>query len=163
MPALKIAILPVTPFAQNCSILVAEATGRAAIVDPGGEVARIRAAIDEMKVKPEKIFLTHGHIDHAGGAAELAEALSIPVEGPHEADRFLLDRLAESGAKFGMAGGRPGAPRPRRKARRQGRVRRAPARRAAGARPHAGARRIRACILEARHRRRYAVCGLGGA
>jgi hydroxyacylglutathione hydrolase len=110
MPALKVAILPVTPFAQNCSILVAEATGRAAIVDPGGEVARIRAAIDELKVTPEKILLTHGHIDHAGGAAELAEALSIPTEGPHGADRFLLDRLAESGARFGMADARPVTP-----------------------------------------------------
>ena len=110
MPAIKVTILPVTPFAQNCSILVAVATGRAAIVDPGGEVARIRAAIDELKATPEKIFLTHGHIDHAGGAAKLAEALSIPVEGPYEADRFLLDRLAESGPKFGMADARPVTP-----------------------------------------------------
>ncbi len=110
MPAIKVAILPVTPFAQNCSILVAEATGRAAIVDPGGEAARIRGAIDGLKATPEKIFLTHGHIDHAGGAAELAEALSIPIEGPHEADRFLLDRLAESGARFGMPDARAVTP-----------------------------------------------------
>ena len=74
----------------------------AAIVDPGGDVARRRAAIDELKVTPQKILLTHGHIDHAGGAAELSEVLSIPIEGPHEADAFLLSALEAQGARFGM-------------------------------------------------------------
>ena len=72
MQPLKVTVVPVTPFAQNCSIVACTATNRAAIVDPGGDVARIRAAIDQLKVTPEKILLTHGHIDHAGGAAELA-------------------------------------------------------------------------------------------
>ena len=107
---LKVAIVPVTLFAQNCSILVEQASGRAAIVDPGGDLPNIRAAIDELKVTPEKIFLTHGHIDHAGGAAELAEALAIPVEGPAEADAFLLARLAESGRQFRMAEARAVTP-----------------------------------------------------
>ena len=75
MQPLKVTVVPVTPIQQNCSIVACTATNRAAIVDPGGDVARIRAAIDELKVTPEKILLTHGHIDHAGGAAELAEAL----------------------------------------------------------------------------------------
>jgi glyoxylase-like metal-dependent hydrolase (beta-lactamase superfamily II) len=107
---LKVAIVPVTLFAQNCSILVDDASGRAAIVDPGGDLPSIRGAIDELKVTPERIFLTHGHIDHAGGAAELAEALSIPVEGPGEADAFLLARLAESGRQFGMSDARAVTP-----------------------------------------------------
>ena len=81
MQPLKVTVIPVTPFAQNCSIVACTATNRAAIVDPGGDVARLRAAIDELKVTPEKILLTHGHIDHAGGAAELSEVLSIPIEG----------------------------------------------------------------------------------
>ena len=68
MQPLKVSVIPVTPFAQNCSIVACTATNRAAIVDPGGDVARLRAAIDELKVTPEKILLTHGHIDHAGGA-----------------------------------------------------------------------------------------------
>ena len=108
--ALKVAVLPITPMAQNCSILVDEASGRAAVVDPGGEVARIRAALSELGVTAEKILLTHGHIDHAGGAAELAEALAIPVEGPNQADEFLLKRLDKAGAQFGMPEARPVTP-----------------------------------------------------
>jgi glyoxylase-like metal-dependent hydrolase (beta-lactamase superfamily II) len=107
---LKVAIIPVTLFAQNCSILVDDASSHAAIVDPGGDLPSIRSAIDELKVTPEKIFLTHGHIDHAGGAAELAEALSIPIEGPGEADAFLLARLAESGRQLGMTQARAVTP-----------------------------------------------------
>jgi glyoxylase-like metal-dependent hydrolase (beta-lactamase superfamily II) len=72
----------------------------AAIVDPGGDVARIRAALKETGVKPVAIWLTHGHLDHAGGATELAEALSLPIIGPHEADRPLLDALPEQGLRF---------------------------------------------------------------
>ena len=104
MQPLKVTIVPVTPFAQNCSIVACTATNRAAIVDPGGDLPRIREAIEQLKVEPEKILLTHGHIDHAGVAAELADALSIPIEGPDEADAFLLDKLVEQGERFGMAG-----------------------------------------------------------
>jgi glyoxylase-like metal-dependent hydrolase (beta-lactamase superfamily II) len=102
MQPLKISVVPVTPFAQNCSIVACTATNRAAIVDPGGDVARIREAIEKLEVTPEKIWLTHGHIDHAGGAAELSEALSIPVEGPDERDAFLLDNLEAQAARFGI-------------------------------------------------------------
>jgi glyoxylase-like metal-dependent hydrolase (beta-lactamase superfamily II) len=102
MQPLKVTIVPVTPFAQNCSIVACTATNRAAIVDPGGDLPRIRAAIDQLKVEPEKILLTHGHIDHAGVAAELAEVLSLPIEGPDEGDAFLLDKLVEQGQRFGM-------------------------------------------------------------
>ena len=102
MQPLKVTVVPVTPFQQNCSIVACTATNRAAIVDPGGDVARIREAIDQLKVEPEKILLTHGHLDHAGGAAELAEALSLPIEGPDERDAFLLENLEAQGARFGI-------------------------------------------------------------
>ena len=102
MQPLKVTIVPVTPFEQNCSIVTCTATNRAAIVDPGGDVARIREAIDQLKVTPEKILLTHGHLDHAGGAAELAEALALPIEGPDERDEFLLSALQSQGARFGI-------------------------------------------------------------
>ncbi|HEX8374513.1 MAG TPA: MBL fold metallo-hydrolase [Geminicoccaceae bacterium] len=112
MPGLKAAIVPVTPFQQNCSILWDEATGVAAVVDPGGEVERILAAVDKLGVRPEKILLTHGHIDHTGGAAALKEALqeraggvAVPIEGPDERDRFLLQGLAEQARAYGLPGG----------------------------------------------------------
>lgn len=97
---LQIAVIPVTPFQQNCSILWCTKTMQAVIVDPGGDVALIRGALKEVGVTPVAIWLTHGHLDHAGGAAELAEALSIPVIGPHEADTFLLDELPTAGLRF---------------------------------------------------------------
>ncbi len=103
MQPLKVTVVPVTPFQQNCSIVACSATNRAAIVDPGGDVARIREAIEELKVTPEKILLTHGHLDHAGGAAELAEALSLPIEGPDQRDDFLLENLQAQGARFGVS------------------------------------------------------------
>lgn len=107
---LRAAIVPVTPFQQNCAILWCTKTGKAAIVDPGGDVERILEGLKQSGVEPEKILLTHGHIDHAGGAAELAERLSIPIVGPHREDKWLLDSLPESGAQYGMAGVRPCSP-----------------------------------------------------
>ena len=110
LPPLRLAIIPVTPFQQNCSVLWCQATRKAVVVDPGGDVARIKAVLDELAVRPEamisveKIWLTHGHLDHAGGAAELKELLGVPIEGPHQADRFLLDGLAKQGAAYGMPG-----------------------------------------------------------
>jgi hydroxyacylglutathione hydrolase len=102
MQALKVTVVPVTPFAQNCSVVACTATDLAAIVDPGGDLPRIMEAIAQLGVTPEKILLTHGHIDHAGAAADLADALSVPIEGPHEADAFLLAGLAEQGKRFGI-------------------------------------------------------------
>ena len=75
---------------------------RGAVIDPGGDVARIRQALERTDVVPERIVLTHGHIDHAGGAAELAEALSVEIVGPHSEDKWLLDSLAVSGAEYGI-------------------------------------------------------------
>jgi hydroxyacylglutathione hydrolase len=106
MQTLKVTVVPVTPFAQNCSIVACTATDLAAIVDPGGDLPRIMEAIAQLGVTPEKILLTHGHIDHAGAAADLADALSVPIEGPHEADAFLLAGLAEQGKRFGITDAR---------------------------------------------------------
>ena len=102
VPDVRAAIIPVTPFQQNCTLLWCEKTKKAAVVDPGGDLERIRDAIAQSGASVEKILLTHGHIDHAGGAAELRDELGVPVEGPHEADDFLLQRLAEQGQAYGF-------------------------------------------------------------
>lgn len=99
---MKAIVIPVTPFEQNCSLLICEQSNRAAIVDPGGDIARIEAAIDEAGVTVEKILATHGHIDHVGAVYELAKRLSLPVEGPHIDDRFWIEQLAEQARQFGF-------------------------------------------------------------
>jgi hydroxyacylglutathione hydrolase len=104
------AIIPVTPFQQNCTLLWCEATKKAVVIDPGGDVPQILAAIEQTKVSVEQIWLTHGHIDHVGGAAELRDALKVPIEGPHRADKYLLDNVEMSGRSFGMTGVRNFAP-----------------------------------------------------
>ena len=104
--ALKAAVIPVTPFQQNCALLWEGATGRGVVVDPGGEVDRILAALAELKVGVERILLTHGHVDHAAGAAELRAALTaaqgapVPIEGPDRRDGFLLEGLEAAAAKW---------------------------------------------------------------
>ena len=108
---MNIAILPVTPFQQNCAILWDEDTMRGAVVDPGGEVERIVAEVRRLGVGVERIVLTHGHVDHAAGAAALKDALGgVPIEGPDERDRFLLDDLAAQGRKLGLADARAVVP-----------------------------------------------------
>jgi glyoxylase-like metal-dependent hydrolase (beta-lactamase superfamily II) len=107
---LRAAIVPVTPFQQNCAILWCTKTRKAAVVDPGGDVERILQGLEQVGAEPERILLTHGHIDHAGGAAELAERLSVPIVGPHRDDKWLLDSLPEAGAGYGMTDARPCAP-----------------------------------------------------
>lgn len=97
-------IVPVTLFEQNCTIIWDEPSKKAVVIDPGGDVPKILDAIKQTGVTVEKIWLTHGHIDHVGGAAELRDALKVPIEGPHAADKFLLDNVVESGARFGMTG-----------------------------------------------------------
>jgi hydroxyacylglutathione hydrolase len=98
------AIVPVTPFQQNCAILWDDASKHGLVVDPGGEADRILDAIDQAGVTVERILLTHGHLDHAGGAAKLARDRSVPIEGPHQDDLFLLEALAEQGSRYGFAG-----------------------------------------------------------
>lgn len=100
-PSARASIIPVTVFEQNCTLMICEATQRAVVIDPGGDVDRIEAAVAQSGATVERIWLTHGHLDHAGGAAELAEKLGVPIEGPHADDKFLLDTLVASAARFG--------------------------------------------------------------
>jgi len=102
MAELQAAIIPVTPFQQNCTLLWDRDSKQAWVVDPGGNVPRILEAIEKLGLKVERILLTHGHIDHAGGAAALRDALAVPLDGPDERDAFLLDGLAEQGRTYGM-------------------------------------------------------------
>lgn len=103
-PPLKAAIIPVTPLQQNCTLLWCTATMKGAFIDPGGDLDRLKAAATQNGVTIEKILLTHGHIDHCGSAAILAEELGVPIEGPHIDDTFWIDRLAEDGARYGIVG-----------------------------------------------------------
>jgi hydroxyacylglutathione hydrolase len=103
-PPLRAAILPVTPFKQNCSLLWCTETRRAALIDPGGELPRLESALRTHKLELEKVLLTHGHLDHAGAAATAARKWQVPVEGPHPDDLFLLERLAEDCRQYGWQG-----------------------------------------------------------
>jgi hydroxyacylglutathione hydrolase len=105
-PKARATIIPVTPFEQNCTLIWCEATQRAVVIDPGGDLDRIDEAIAKSGVTVDQIWLTHGHIDHAGGAAELAETRGVPIIGPHIADKYLLDTLESGGKRFGITGQR---------------------------------------------------------
>jgi glyoxylase-like metal-dependent hydrolase (beta-lactamase superfamily II) len=100
--SLRVYVIPVTPLQQNCSLIVCTATNKAAFVDPGGDVAMLMDALRQSGAELEKILLTHGHMDHAGGASEIRELTGKPIEGPHEDERFLLESLSSQGARFGM-------------------------------------------------------------
>ena len=100
--ALNYQIIPVTPFEQNCSLLWCDETLRAAVVDPGGDIARILAVVKSKGLTLEKILVTHGHIDHAGAVAELAERLSLPIEGPQREDDFWIQNLTQQSQMFGF-------------------------------------------------------------
>jgi glyoxylase-like metal-dependent hydrolase (beta-lactamase superfamily II) len=99
---LKVYITPVTAFEQNCSVLVCERTLAAAVVDPGGDLGKVRAVLEKANARLEKILLTHAHIDHAGATAVLAREAHVPIEGPHRGDAFWIEGLAEQGRMFGF-------------------------------------------------------------
>ena len=100
---LRYEVVPVTPFQQNCSVVWCDATMEGAVIDPGGDLPQILARAQALGVKVRQILLTHAHIDHAGGTAELARRLQVPVVGPHEGDRFWIEQLAQQARMFGFA------------------------------------------------------------
>ena len=95
-------VIPVTPFAQNCSLVWCPRTLEGAVIDPGGDLEKVLAEAKKHGVKLTKILLTHAHIDHAGGTAQLARDLHLPIIGPHPADQFWIDGIAEQGRMFGF-------------------------------------------------------------
>lgn len=99
---MRYSIVPVTPFEQNCTIFWCEQTRQAAVIDPGGDVDRIQKALADENLTLALILVTHGHIDHAGAVAALAERTGVPVEGPHEDDRFWIDGMAQQSRMFGF-------------------------------------------------------------
>jgi len=101
---LKAAIVPVTPFQQNCTLVWDEVSMTGAVVDPGGDVPIIQDAIEKVGLKVEKVLLTHGHLDHVGGAVELARRHGVEIEGPHLADRFLMEAVEAQARSYGLTG-----------------------------------------------------------
>ncbi|MFT5135414.1 MAG: hydroxyacylglutathione hydrolase [Arenicella sp.] len=102
--SLAYSIVPVTPFAQNCSVIWCTNTRLAAVVDPGGEIEKIRSVIQENQLELDKILITHAHLDHAGGTAELARVTGVPIIGPHKGDQFWIDAIPEQCQRFGFEG-----------------------------------------------------------
>ena len=103
-PPMRLALLPVTPLQQNCTLLWCTKTMKGAFTDPGAELDRLQAAAKKLGVTVEKILVTHGHIDHCGQAGILAEELGVPIEGPHEEDLFWIARLEDDGQRYGING-----------------------------------------------------------
>ncbi|MBK7251621.1 MAG: MBL fold metallo-hydrolase [Gammaproteobacteria bacterium] len=99
---MQLRVVPVTPFQQNCAVLWCETTRRAAVVDPGGDLDDVLAVVSEEGLELEKILLTHAHIDHAAGTAELARRCGVPIEGPHLGDRPLIEGLPAQARMFGF-------------------------------------------------------------
>jgi len=102
--SLQVEVVTVTPFQQNCSVVWCNETLAGAVIDPGGDVESIRKIIDKHNIKIEKILLTHGHLDHAGGASKLARQLSIPIVGPQIEDDFWLQGIAQQAQSYGFPG-----------------------------------------------------------
>jgi hydroxyacylglutathione hydrolase len=102
MGQLNAGIVPVTPFQQNCTIMFDDETKAGVVVDPGGDIDRILATLSETGITVGEIWLTHGHLDHAGGAMDLKGQLGVELVGPHEADRPLLANLERQALSFGI-------------------------------------------------------------
>ncbi len=107
---LRYLTIPVTPFQQNASIVYCEATRKAAVIDPGGDLPRLLAAVDKLGLALEQIWLTHAHIDHAGGTGTLARQRGLPIIGPHPGDQFWIDGLPMQSQQFGFPAAEPFTP-----------------------------------------------------
>jgi len=102
IPPMRAAILPVTPLQQNCSLIWCTKTMKGALVDPGGDLDKLKAGVAKAGVTLEKLLVTHGHLDHCGQTGILAEELGLPIEGPHRDDLFWIEKLDGDGARYGM-------------------------------------------------------------
>ncbi|WP_271008429.1 MBL fold metallo-hydrolase [Paucibacter sp. B51] len=107
---LRYQIIPVTTFQQNCSLVWCDETLEAAVIDPGGDLARIRAVVQQQGVSLQAIWLTHAHIDHAGGTGQLSRELQLPIIGPHPGDQFWIDGLPQQSQMFGFPAAEPFTP-----------------------------------------------------
>ena len=107
---LKYLTFPVTPFQQNCSLVWCDETLQAAVIDPGGDLDLLQDAVKRLGLTLSQIWLTHAHIDHAGGTAELSSRLGLPIIGPHPGDQFWIDGLAEQSSRFGFPPSEPFVP-----------------------------------------------------
>ncbi len=107
---LRYQTIPVTAFAQNCSIVWCDVTMDAAVIDPGGDLPRLQQAIQELGLTLKAIWLTHAHIDHAGGTGQLAREMQVPIIGPHRGDQFWIDGLPQQSQMFGFPPAEPFAP-----------------------------------------------------
>ena len=105
-----VGVVPVTPLQQNCTIVWCLKTKKAAIIDPGGSVDGLLAAVAQNGLTLDAIWITHGHLDHAGGAAEMQEKTGLDIIGPHEADQFWIDQIPDNGLRYGMPGCRSFTP-----------------------------------------------------
>jgi len=103
---LKVAVIPVTPLQQNCTLMWCTDTMQGVVIDPGGDIDVVQDAIAEIGFEVVKVLLTHGHFDHVGGAMDLAERADVPIIGPHKDDEFITTKVVEGGQKFGLGGGR---------------------------------------------------------
>lgn len=101
-PPMRVGIIPVTPLQQNCTLLWCTKTMRGALVDPGGDLDKLKAALEKAGVTLEKVLVTHGHLDHCGMAGELAKEMGVPIEGPQEEDRFWIAQLTDDGPRWNM-------------------------------------------------------------
>ncbi len=99
---LRYLTIAVTAFQQNCSIVWCTGTLQAAVIDPGGDLDVLLSEVNRLGLTLTQIWLTHAHIDHAGGAAALAARLSLPIIGPHRADQFWIDGLTAQSRMFGL-------------------------------------------------------------
>jgi hydroxyacylglutathione hydrolase len=107
---MQFAVVPVTAFEQNCTLLWCDATQQAAVVDPGGNLERIEAALSKRGLSLAKVLVTHGHCDHAGAVRELATQHAVPIEGPQREDAFWIDKLEQQSQMFGLPPARPFTP-----------------------------------------------------
>ncbi|CAH0497105.1 Hydroxyacylglutathione hydrolase [Novosphingobium sp. CECT 9465] len=103
-PPMKVAIIPVTPLEQNCTLVWCTRTMKGAFIDAGGDIEKLKLAVERSGVTVEKLLVTHGHVDHCGVTGILAKDLGVPIEGPHEADRFWISRLDDDGRRWGITG-----------------------------------------------------------